>query len=71
MGTVYDDVDVVCPFYQSEKKMAIRCEGVSDAMVNISEYRTMADKKSHKEMFCKGKYKTCDVYEMIMKKYTD
>ena len=51
MGTVYDDVDVVCPFYQSEKKMAIRCEGVSDAMVNISEYRTMADKKSHKEVF--------------------
>ncbi len=63
------DALVYCPFYISEAKTTITCEGlVGDKLTNLFE--SEKEKKEHEANFCTGKYcRGCAVYGALSLKY--
>ena len=64
------DALVYCPFYISEAKTSITCEGIiGDKTVN--QFETEKDKREYEKNFCIGKCcRGCGVYSSLMYKYT-
>ncbi len=65
------DALVYCPFYISEAKTSITCEGIiGDKTVN--QFVNEKEKRNHEENFCIGKCcHGCGVYSALMVNYTD
>ncbi len=60
--------EVKCPFYKDETAEAIRCEGtISVACAN--NFRGREKKQSYKKQYCNTKYKDCEHYKAVAKKY--
>lgn len=71
--TDYFSQYVKCPFYLTETRTCISCEGFCDACKNIRiGFNSGRDLKRHKEIFCKNKYANCEIYNAInTAKYED
>lgn len=66
--TPYDEVNIKCPFYKSQRDDFIKCEGVYKN--TIVKLKGESEKiKEIKEKLCSGKFETCLLYCAIIKKY--
>ena len=57
-----------CPFYLSDdqQRKRIICEGIVDKSTLALTYRRRADYDAQVDLFCCGKYATCEIYRMLM-----
>ena len=65
------DVNAYCPFYLSESRLTITCEGIIGTST-VNRFKTESKKKSHEDCFCTSRACAgCGVYSSIMDKYED
>ncbi len=63
------DAQIFCPFYITESKMSITCEGIIGAQT-VSRFNNETDKVYHETAFCTDKTCAgCGVYSSLMKNY--
>ena len=67
----YVDKYVKCPFYSSEDKWHIFCEGVCDGTSLQLTFGNEREKRPYKLKHCIGCYKKCRIAEMLLRKYQD
>ncbi len=61
--------DVICPFYKDDTPVVIRCEGVTGCVSLHLIFANKAENEKYLRKCCCDKYKTCEVHEMLMRKY--
>lgn len=71
MSTTYKDVDVLCPFFREQKVQGISCEGLTEDSILKLCFNSPNSKCLHMKVFCQRKYKNCEIYEMLEKKYEE
>ena len=65
----YGSADIKCPFYKSETRNAIKCEGVFSKTC-IFNFANATKKCVHKEKYCnRFNYKECPHAKNIKNKY--
>ena len=65
------DAQAFCPFYISENRFSITCEGIIGS-ATINKFTTELKKKSHESTFCQSRACAgCGVYSSIMEKYEE
>jgi hypothetical protein len=67
----YEDANVICPFYKASDARRISCEGFVDGSTLIQSYPSKEKRDLQKHTFCDCKYKSCEVYKMLIRKYED
>ena len=61
-----------CPFYKSEDKERISCEGLDAKSTLILSYpRNAAGKRERLRAYCEGDWELCAIYRMLLDKYKD
>lgn len=68
MFLYYESVNVVCPFYFSEGKAHIVCEGTVSAYESFI-FKDVQKKRKYANTFCKKSYTECERYKKIAMKY--
>ena len=64
------DALAFCPFYISEAKTTITCEGIIGSST-VNKFRTEGEKADHEMNFCTGKTCCgCGVFSAIMQNYS-
>lgn len=67
MPSDYGGQNAKCPFYKSNNKYIISCEGLTDYSNITLNYRFFTDKKIQFDSFCCKNYQNCEIYRMLMK----
>lgn len=68
----YKQADVLCPFYKyDDGKKRITCEGVMGNSSLTLIFRKRAYYEQNIRSLCCERYDSCEVYKMLMQKYTD
>lgn len=62
---------VKCPFYINMDSTSITCEGITDDCVCKLIFKDKESKTLQRKIFCSQKYKNCEIYQMLEKKYED
>lgn len=71
MSTMFDDVDVLCPFFLSSGKRKISCEGITDDCTITLNFSSQEKRNLQRRIFCDDKYKCCEIYRMLREKYEE
>lgn len=71
MPTMYEDVDVKCPFFRSSGKRKLTCEGITDDFTISLNFITRDKKCLHCKIFCNEHFEKCEIYRMLEEKYED
>lgn len=71
MPRTYNEGLVQCPFYQAMSKKSITCEGITDDCITKILFQSAENMKLHRKIFCDAKYKNCEIYMMLEKKYEE
>lgn len=71
MPTMYDDVNAICPYFNSSDKRKISCEGITDGCKTVLEFNTQKKRDIHREIFCDARYQNCEIYKMLEEKYKE
>lgn len=71
MATTYKDVDIKCPFYKEQAARSISCEGLTDDSIIKLWFTSPKSKCLHMDIFCSKRYKNCEIYTMLEKKYEE
>ena len=72
MATVWYDHYAQCPYYQrSDSKKTVTCQGVDDASKLCWRFEQTEDLMIQLKTFCCGRYKNCEVYQMLKGVYED
>lgn len=71
MPTTYKDVEILCPFYKEQAKQSISCEGLVDDSTIKLWFNYPKAKCLHAQVFCQKKYKNCEIYSILEKKYEE
>lgn len=66
-----NDGDILCPFYMTRTLKSITCEGITDDCVTKLMFTTIDRNDFHRNLFCNNRYKNCEIYRMLEKKYED
>ena len=69
MGTFYDDVDVLCPFFKRQESKKLLCEGLYENSSLVQQFETIKQKEFHKCNYCKTNYEKCELYMALNSKY--
>lgn len=72
--TNWDAVHTECPFYVTENKFSITCEGLIDNKTTTHNFVRQAEKKQYKCLYCNSSetHKYCEHYYSLMHtRYTD
>lgn len=64
-------IEAECPFYTSEDKYKIRCEGLWDGSTTHIVFPSPQKKKRHKQKYCCTNYKVCMLAKTLYTKYGD
>ena len=59
------DYGVQCPYYITDTKQTITCEGFIRGSSVIQRYNKIADRKQQMRIFCCKHYRNCELYRMI------
>ena len=65
MGS-YRQVEVMCPFYRTDGKLSITCEGFGDSRCLKQVYRKKEHYETQLTVFCCGHFEKCEVYRLLM-----
>lgn len=69
MPVNYGTADVKCPFYTSETRITLKCEGMFSCNCDF-EFKTVEQKCQHKEKYCNTyNFNSCPHYRSLMEKY--
>ncbi len=71
MGTMYDDVNAVCPYFKGSGERKVICEGITDECKTILAFNSRETRDNHRKLFCDHKYKNCEIYRAVEEKYDD
>lgn len=72
MATLYDQVNAKCPFFHGGDRKRITCDGITEDCITITEFNTKQARNQHRHIFCDSmKYKNCEIYQMLEKKYDE
>lgn len=69
MPTEYNEANILCPFYKRSAKQSISCEGITDNCILKTIFSSPHNMHLHRLLFCETKYKNCEIYLMLEKKY--
>ena len=69
MSVEYDSANTKCPFYKTETKNTIKCEGALSPTCN-QNFPTSLQKKKHKARFCNKDYSGCIHFQQVDRKYS-
>ena len=68
----FKQADVQCPFYKfDDGKRRITCEGIIDDSSLALIYHNKNDYETQINVFCCEHYRNCEVYGLLMGKYSD
>lgn len=65
------DRDAKCPFFCAHLKQQIICEGILPESRLWNNFSTPIEKEKQYKIFCCARYKYCEVYTAINKKYEE
>lgn len=66
----YRQVYCLCPYYISDDgKHTITCEGIIGGTTNRTSFKFKSEYELQMEVFCCNKYRNCEIYSAINKKY--
>lgn len=68
MPTVFGSENVKCPFYDTETRNAIKCEGVFSKTCD-QNFENAEIKRKYKEKYCNEGYDNCPHYKQVYSKY--
>ena len=68
MPNSFGSENVKCPFYDTETRNAIKCEGTFSKTCN-QNFENSDRKKKHKEKYCNRDYYSCSHYKQVNSKY--
>lgn len=71
MPTQYEDADVKCPFFRRQTTVSITCEGLTEDSVIRLCFTSGKAKDLQARIFCEKRYKNCEIYTMLEKKYEE
>jgi hypothetical protein len=71
MPTEYNDANILCPFYKRSAKQSISCEGITEDCILKTIFSSPRNMHLHRLLFCEGKYKNCEIFTMLEKKYEE
>ena len=71
MARYQNDVEIQCPFYYNIGLKSITCEGITDDCVNRILFNTPQLRDMHSKIFCENRYKYCEIYRMLVRKYEE
>lgn len=71
MPKTYNECVVQCPFFISCGKRNITCEGITDDCTTFLMFTSKQKRDQHRNIFCENRYKYCELYEVIERKYED
>lgn len=63
--------NIICPFFRCHSDREIRCEGIMDESTTGISFRSPTKKAFFLRTYCEKQYKACEIYNMLMDKYTD
>lgn len=69
MATSFESANVKCPFYKRNDQRKIFCEGIDSESQMILEYEEKEKARKKIRESCSERYKDCEVYKAILKKY--
>lgn len=71
MAKRYVSVNAICPFYRSEEKQKVYCEGVKrESSIHLA-FGDAKDLKTYMDKHCRGGYETCIIAQALLRKYED
>lgn len=66
----YESKSAMCPFYHSEEKQKIHCEGILPYTTIHMAFMSQADLRKHKQKYCHCMdYDKCPIADMLNRKY--
>jgi hypothetical protein len=68
---MFDDVNVMCPFFYSSDKRRISCEGITDGCITTLNFVSQEKCNTHRRIFCDAKYRNCEIHKMLEEKYAE
>lgn len=71
MPRTYNEGLILCPFYMSMAQKSITCEGITEYCTTKLLFETADKRDQHRDIFCDKKYKNCEIYRMLEKKYEE
>lgn len=57
---------IKCPFYRTQDKMSIGCEGPFEGAFITLRFETISSKDAQRSIFCDDQFKRCEIYRCIM-----
>jgi hypothetical protein len=66
---IYNDVDIVCPFYKRLSFQGIHCEGLTDESSLKLEFKSPSAMNTYRRVFCSAKCSQCKIYKLLEAKY--
>ena len=66
---VMNDSDARCPFFREHTSMTIACESPVPGGALRMTFKEQSEKNLQYGAFCCKRYKTCEIYRMVMEKY--
>lgn len=66
--STYEDANVKCPFFRTQEKQRITCEGLVKGCCTRLDFRTKGQKEGQLRL-CTGNYMKCRVYQALEGKY--
>ena len=64
-----EKAEVKCPFYLSELKTTLRCEGVINNTTTVNYFRSKEEFAEYHKKFCENDYKNCRYAKLISERY--
>lgn len=71
MAKQINDGNVECPFFLNCGRKTISCEGITDDSKIYLSFTLVTNRNQHLNLFCTKRYKNCEIYNMLEKKYED
>ena len=71
MATMYDYVNVRCPFFVASGKCKIACEGLTEGSNICLSYQTFEMRNAQRQRYCDSNYEECEIAKILNKKYED
>lgn len=71
MPRTYHEALINCPFYKSMAQKSISCEGITEDCTTKLLFTSPEKRDLHRKIFCENRYKNCEIYTMLEKKYEE
>ena len=80
MPRVYDNCFALCPFFITSGKQHlsgvqvrdyIKCEGITNDCAIDLVFQTKDKRDQYRKTFCDSRYRSCEIYKALEKKYEE